>query len=523
MYEQFLGKVIRLTEGHHAKIDDKPSVKKAGGVYYTPTYVVEYIVLYTVGKLVAGKTPKQVSKVRIVDPACGSGSFLLGAYEFLLRWHRDFYLSEPAKWARGSKPTLVQVAGGAWKLTIAERKRILLDNIYGVDIDAQAVETTKLSLLLKVLEGETSQTIQPELLHERALPDLGDNIKCGNSLISPSFYQQQELSVFNDDERYHLNVFDWNVEFLSVFAEGGFDAVIGNPPWGAFLTEAELEYLRVVNREIIVRMIDSFMYFVHQTSSKLRPNGHFGMILPDVIMYQTDNQKLREFVLSKFKISRILNMGEVFKKVTRPACILIFQASSPTRNVIEVTDLSQVPKADKAGEMADDSRFLRIEQEKLGKIPGALFLTANVNHYSIWTKLGRVQHRRLEELADDEGIQRGVSPDLKAFLVDSDTASELKLEKEVLRRVITGGKHVKRYFIEYPDLLLIYTRRETDFRALPNVRSFIDGFRVANYLQRGRAKEALNLRIASRARREYLSQAAEASGSHYRRRNSRSH
>ena len=111
---------------------------------------------------------------------------MLGAYECLLKWHLDFYMkNDPPKWAKGNKPTLIQTSGGSWRLSIAERKRILLDNIYGVDIDAQAVETTKLSLLLKVLEGETSQTIQPELLHQRALPDLGDNIKCGNSLVCP--------------------------------------------------------------------------------------------------------------------------------------------------------------------------------------------------------------------------------------------------------------------------------------------------------------------------------------------------
>ena len=146
VYEQFLGKVIRLTEGHHAKVEDKPEVKKAGGVYYTPTYIVEYIVKNTVGKLLEGKTPKQAAGLRILDPACGSGSFLLGAYEYLLQWHLKFYMeNDPAKWAKGGKPALVQASGGGWKLTIAERKRILLANIYGVDIDAQAVETTKLS------------------------------------------------------------------------------------------------------------------------------------------------------------------------------------------------------------------------------------------------------------------------------------------------------------------------------------------------------------------------------------------
>ncbi|BBL62009.1 N-6 DNA methylase [Methanobrevibacter arboriphilus] len=79
VYEQFLGKIIRLTPSHQAKIEEKPEVKKAGGVYYTPQYIVDYIVENTVGKICKGKTPKKVSKIRILDPACGSGSFLLGA------------------------------------------------------------------------------------------------------------------------------------------------------------------------------------------------------------------------------------------------------------------------------------------------------------------------------------------------------------------------------------------------------------------------------------------------------------
>ncbi len=260
VYEQFLGKVIRLTPGHRAVVEEKPEVRKAGGVYYTPTYIVDYIVKNTVGKLVRAENfqplrktiPKDISKIRILDPACGSGSFLLGAYQYLLDWHRDWYIAnDPEKWATGRSPTLYQVAdsnppqsqsplikgdsGGCqnisvqsgtiepaekfplgrgrgvgpkiqnlsstqigdpnsqirnWRLTTAERRRILLNNIYGVDIDPQAVEVTKLSLLLKVLEGESEQTIvkQLKMFHERALPDLGNNIKCGNSLIGTDFY-----------------------------------------------------------------------------------------------------------------------------------------------------------------------------------------------------------------------------------------------------------------------------------------------------------------------------------------------
>ncbi|MFH1968703.1 MAG: DNA methyltransferase, partial [Verrucomicrobiota bacterium] len=229
VYERFLGKVIRLTAGHQAKVEDKPEVRKAGGVYYTPTYIVDYIVKNTVGNLLEGKTPKQAAKLKILDPACGSGSFLLGAYQYLLNWHRDYYVKAgPEK----NRKVLYQ-ASGDWRLMTDEKKRILLNNIYGVDIDSQAVEVTKLSLLLKVLEGESQETItkQFELFHQRALPDLGSNIKCGNSLIGPDFYKDRQGELFGEDEMFRINAFDWQAEYAEIFKAGGFDAVIGNPPY----------------------------------------------------------------------------------------------------------------------------------------------------------------------------------------------------------------------------------------------------------------------------------------------------
>jgi hypothetical protein len=170
VYEQFLGKVIRLTTSRQAKIEYKPEVKKAGGVYYTPTYIVDYIVENTVGRLVAEKTLRHVSKLHILDPACGSGSFLIGAFQYLINWHRDWYVGNGS--AKYSKE-LYRGPAGEWRLTITEKKRILLNNIFGVDVDLQAVEVTKLSLLLKVLEGESDQTLNTNLrlFHERALPD----------------------------------------------------------------------------------------------------------------------------------------------------------------------------------------------------------------------------------------------------------------------------------------------------------------------------------------------------------------
>lgn len=124
VYEQFLGKIIRLTDGHHAKIDDKPEVKKAGGVYYTPQYIVDYIVKNTIGRLIEGKTPNQISKIKILDPACGSGSFLIQAYNYLLKYHLKYYL----ELEKPPKNTIYTGKDGIVRLTIQEKKRILLNN-----------------------------------------------------------------------------------------------------------------------------------------------------------------------------------------------------------------------------------------------------------------------------------------------------------------------------------------------------------------------------------------------------------
>ena len=122
IYERFLGSVIRLTPGHRAIIEEKPEVRKAGGVYYTPTYIVDYIVKNTVGKLLEDKKPGPrggASKLRVLDPACGSGSFLLGAYQYLLNWHQEQYAKDPARWMKGNNPAIFQDRRGEWRLTTA--------------------------------------------------------------------------------------------------------------------------------------------------------------------------------------------------------------------------------------------------------------------------------------------------------------------------------------------------------------------------------------------------------------------
>jgi len=339
IYEQFLGKTIRLTPAHQAKVEDKPEVKKAGGVYYTPKYIVDYIVEHTVGEKIKDKTPGEVSKIKILDPACGSGSFLLGAYQLLMDFHLSYYtggLSRKSDKISNRQQTILkkalkenkiyQLREDEYQLTIESKHDILLNNIFGVDIDRQAVEVTKLSLLLKLLEGESMESSGLLFKYSdiKLLLDLSDNIKCGNSLIGSDFYEKGQMSLFQDEETVRrINVFDWEKEFPEIFQKGGFDVVIGNPPWGATFLDFELDYIKTKNPEIIVRIIDSFMFFLNLTFKVVDQNGYIGQIIPDVLLYQKDNLKIREKILKNMTINSIINLGNnVFENVNRPSCII---------------------------------------------------------------------------------------------------------------------------------------------------------------------------------------------------------
>jgi len=456
VYEQFLGKVIRLTKGHRAVVEDKPEVKKAGGVYYTPTYIVDYIVKNTVGKLVEGKTPAQMSgtrtkrPIRILDPACGSGSFLIGAYQYLLDWYRDWYSdNDPEKWMRRKNPPIYLhgrrgtqregetpvepssnpgcgSAGASpsqnapsqrspsqrsrsryeYRLTTAERKRILLTHIYGVDIDQQAVEVTKLSLLLKVLEGENEETVshQLALFHDRALPDLSNNIKCGNSLIGPDFYDGQQMSLLDDDERYRINVFDWNAEFPAVFSgrNPGFDAVIGNPPYGSYFLGKEAEYYGK-HYEVFAGVKDVYNCFIEKAGKLIRKEGKMSFIVPSAWMGGPRYGRLRTCLLSKRIDAILLLPFDVFAKAYVDTAIFIVTHDRPAGTHEVKTFI--YGKRDKPLQIElSDVDYNRVRQVDWLSAPDQKFVL-DVQTLRLLTRIRSTCPRTLEDVAK---IKRGV-------------------------------------------------------------------------------------------------------------------
>ena len=362
VYEQFLGKVIRLTAGGQAKVEDKPEVKKAGGVYYTPTYIVAYIVKQIVGRLVEGKKPDEVAKLKVLDPACGSGSFLLGAYQFLLDWHLEWYTKHnPERHAKGRSPKLFRGGHGEWRLTTRERKHILLNNIYGVDIDPQAVEVTKLSLLLKVLEVGRGEMIAGLQSRERVLPDLDANIKCGNSLIGPDFYATR--LALDEEEQFRINAFDWGAEFSQVFSltprpspkgrgaqkrgmvkpplpvgegwgEDGFDAVIGNPPYIRIQTmkewaPLEVDFYKQHYAAASKGNYDIYVVFVERGLSLLNEHGRLGFILPHKFFNAHYGEPLRGLIAEGSHLFEVLHFGheQIFADATTYTCLLFLNRS----------------------------------------------------------------------------------------------------------------------------------------------------------------------------------------------------
>lgn len=316
-YEQFLGKQIKIDTAHRVNIEEKPEVRKAGGVYYTPQYVVDYIVKNTIGKLVENKTPKQIESIKICDPACGSGSFLIGAYQYLLDYHKKHYNENGTK--TGKKDSPITPEGN---LTSLEKKRILLNNIYGVDIDVNAVEVTKLSLLLKCMEGETETSIaqQYKLWHDRILPTLDNNIKSGNSIVNTDYYD----SILDFGEQKRIKPFNWKSEFASVFSKGGFDVVIGNPPYlggREWKEENGNVYDYFINKyKVAEYQFDIYSLFWELGVNLLKNEGLLGYITPNTWLNNQSNTKLRSFILENTRITRIVDYSRV--KVFEQATVL---------------------------------------------------------------------------------------------------------------------------------------------------------------------------------------------------------
>jgi adenine-specific DNA-methyltransferase len=479
-YEQFLGKTITINNRGKAVIELKPEVRKAGGVYYTPQYVVEYIVANTIGKLCENKTPTQVAEIKIVDPACGSGSFLLGAYQYLLNWHKDYYLQNPNK-----KKTLTPDGN----LTTLEKKKILLNNIYGVDIDANAVEVTKLSLLLKCMEGETQASIahQMKMFNERVLPTLDENIKSGNSLIDTDYYDNE----FDFGEERKIKPFNWQEEFSKILPKG-FDAVIGNPPY--IKERGSKEIFEPVTKSKLGKIyhqgkMDFWYYFIHRGIDILKSNGYLAFITNSYWMRSDGASKLIDRIEKELTVNTIVDFDnyKVFEDVSGKHNISIFTKGQNKKTKCQVLTIQkQNPSS-----AIDEYNLLEINNENLfsnSKLNiqsvDNIFENCDIidNHFDTSVgvqestdKVTKTQKEKTKR--SDINIGDGV------FVLTEKEIKNLgfsKEEKKLLKPYV-NTLHVKRYALKFENEYLLYLgkqeREDVAKGKYPNVKKHLDNMR----------------------------------------------
>ncbi|MEK0336230.1 MAG: TaqI-like C-terminal specificity domain-containing protein, partial [Nitrosopumilus sp.] len=481
IYEKFLGSKIRLTASHHAKVEEKPEVRHAGGVYYTPQYIVDYIVKNTVGKKIEGKSPDEIQNIKIIDPACGSGSFLLGAFDLLMEYHRKWYGKN--RNYRKFMNDYFETQDGEIQLTLRKKADILKNNIFGVDIDREATEVAMMSIYLKLL-GEGFDKGQALLfLKGNILPDLSDNIKCGNSLIGSDFYDKQNLSLFENDELKRINAFDWKMEFPKVFDspfEGGkgdfdgFDCVIGNPPYLAF-QEGSVEIKRYYKKKYksAVGKYDQYLLFTEKSLLLMNENGLFGFIIPNKFIHSNYGKGLKEILL-KYQIVEILDFYDlqIFKGATNYPCIV------------------QVKKIEKP----DTFRYKSVTNVEDNTILSRMIIiNQNILSNSTWVLIDKKERDILEKINSNnkclsdisltitQGLRTGL---LKAYFnaINLETLSKYKIEKELLRSIY-HGKNVKRYcsFVSNEtDLLLFPYEKDcatpVNISQFPNTRNYLKSY-----------------------------------------------
>lgn len=474
IFEQSITDIEELkaeAEGAESVFDKKKSKRKRDGIFYTPPYITRYIVDQSVGGWLADRRndigfdrlplltdddfasikitgkrkvkhernknvaahiaaweayKKELSSIKVLDPSCGSGAFLNEVFDYLKREGQTV------------NNELARLTGDQTDLFRWDT-HILANNIYGVDLNRESVEITKLSLWLKTANRNEKLTY------------LENNIKVGNSLV--------------EDPVIAGNLaFDWRREFTNIMDAGGFDVVVGNPPWGAKLEADQLEAIRKKHKDIIVRTINSYMFFINHALSISKSNGYNGWVVPDAILYQSDNEKLRDRLTSENTLKEVVNLGDAFDEVTQPCAIFIVsKIKSSKASCVQVLDVSAEPNKDIA---LNREKTEGVESDVINSLPGKIWPTKNTKNYALLKKTPF----KLSDFVDDDGIQRGVSPDLKqAFIVYNENAEKERLEAEFLKPTVTGGEDVKRFYIPKSNKKIIYTSKSDDPGKFPNI------------------------------------------------------
>lgn len=403
IYEQYLGHILKKT-AKTAKLTESQAHRKEQGIYYTPTYIVDYIVRYTLGELLEDKKIAP-EKIRILDMACGSGSFLIKAFDVL----NEHHMKNDKDYAQ----TILDVTVDNG--TYTKKLKILEKNIFGVDLDRQAVEVAQLNLLLKIAEKG------------QRLPLLQQNIRQGNSLV--------ESSVNLEDR-----AFDWRKEFAGMVKEGGFDVIIGNPPYirQEMLSDQKTIFER--DYQTFNSSADIFVYFIEKAMSLLKDKGYLGFVVANRWLRANYGEPLRKW-LKQFEICTIIDFGSlrVFQDAKTYPCILIVRKSAPkdTFKACRVTTLH----FDSLESYINNNSYL-VRQTTLQDSGWSLI------DKSADVVLSKIKNKGMplgKQFAIHYGVKTGLND---AFVIDKATKEQLILEDrksiELIKPLATG-RDIKRY------------------------------------------------------------------------------
>ncbi|WP_193753556.1 Eco57I restriction-modification methylase domain-containing protein [Microbacterium testaceum] len=451
-YETFLSFQITRSGGV-VNLEQKPEVRKAGGVYYTPEWLATAVVRMTLDPLLDAATLSSIqapkTALRIVDPSCGSGSFLVQAYRYLLDWFLARYTEESSKWLTATRRVparLIRTAEGELALSGFERKRILTDHVFGVDIDSQAVEVAKLSLLLAFLEDESATFSERALdvFKDRILPDIDRNVRVGNSLVGPDILSDDELGRGDEYAISSMRAFDWR-SFGRKFS-----AVVGNPPWlmaGYEIPARQLDYLKSSYKSYEGKA-DLYYLFIERSLQILQPGGRLGLVVPNKMHATKAASALRKLLTAGNHVREIIDFesAKLFEGAVNYTQILLGSSATDDADADIVFSRANARLA--------DIQSWAVPRSRLSESPWDLSSPAAS---SVWTRMAS-SSRRLDDLVG--GFGNGVQSGKDSLLVlPKETATALKLEVDYLRPFLRG-RNIRGGAVKPPTDVIVFPYRE---------------------------------------------------------------
>lgn len=399
IYERFLGSRVIIDDERQLSIVMEPEVSASNGVVPTPKLIVEQIIKDTLTPLVSGKTFEELKNLKVADICCGSGTFLISAYDFLLEKYLETISYEKIE----DKDIVYLTEDFTYVLTLKGKRNILESNIFGVDINPYAKEVSEFSLLLKLLESENEATVNDYLnqYEDKLLPNLGDNIKCGNSLVDSKFYEFMPETVDDDDILFRINPFDWEAEYPFLNETHGFDAIIGNPPYVRiqnlvkYAPEEVLYYQSAMSGFDVAKKetIDKYYVFVQRAIALLNDSGYLGYIVPHKFFLIKGGKALRNYITDNCYISKITHFGvsQVFPGKSTYTAIIVLKVGQNEKFTFKRIKSISVKT------LENESNSVEYKNENYNSEPW-VFLTPETEQ--VFNKLRSPQTKPLKDLAE---------------------------------------------------------------------------------------------------------------------------